>query len=135
MNAPSVVEVSAETFLKRVATGGGHFLVGEYRGSTVALVEYLDKESGKKESYVKVVHSVEVRGPSGLETIHLQERIDRAITAPEQYTNQCWLNPGMRIVVEPRGVEIEKGIKKFTCGAADMAVLLSQPQVEGGGKK
>ena len=135
MNAQVAVEVPAETFLKRVATDGGHFLVGEYRGSAVAVVEYLDKESGKKESYVKVVHSVETRSASGLETIHLQERIDRLITTPEQYKSQCWLVPGMRIVVEPRGVEIEKGIKKFTCGSADIRLLGSTGQREGGGQK
>ena len=130
MKTETVVEVSAENFLKRVGTEGGHFLVGEYRGSAVALVEYLDKESGKKESYVKVVHSVEVRGPSGLETIHLQERIDRSIITPEQYKNQCWLIPGMRIVVEPRGVEIEKGIKKFSCGSGDIRLLRGNAQGE-----
>ena len=135
MKTESVVEVPVETFAKRVATEGGHFLVGEYRGSAVAVVEYLDKESGKKESYLKVVHSVEVRSPVGLETIHLQERIDRAITTPEQCKSQCWLIPGMRILVEPRGVEIEKGIKKFSCGSADMALLRSHAPTEGGGKK
>ena len=135
MNTQTAVEIPVETFVKRVATEGGHFLVGEYRGSAVAVIEYLDKESGKKESYLKVVHSVEVRGPAGLETIHLQERIDRAIITPEQYKNQCWLIPGMRIVVEPRGVEIEKGIKKFSCGSADMAMLRSHAQGEGVAKK
>ena len=135
MNTQSAVEVSVETFLKRVATDGGHFLVGEYRGSAVTVVEYLDKESGKKESYVKVVHSVEVRGAPGLETIHLQERIAREITTPEQYKSQCWLVSGMRIVVEPRGVEIEKGIKKFTCGSADYRLLRGTGQKEGGGQK
>ena len=135
MNTQLAVEVPVETFVKRVGTEGGHFLVGEYRGSAVAVIEYLDKESGKKESYLKVVHSVEVRGPAGLETIHLQERIDRAIITPEQYKNQCWLIPGMRIVVEPRGVEIEKGIKKFSCGSADMAMLRSHAQGEGVAKK
>lgn len=135
MNAQTAVAVPVETFLKRVATDGGHFLVGEYRGSAVAAVEYLDKESGKKESYVKVVHSVEVRSAWGLETIHLQERIDRLITTPEQYKNQCWLVSGMRIVVEPRGVEIEKGIKKFACNSADIRLLQSTGQGEGGGPK
>lgn len=104
MKTESVIEVPVETFARRIVTEGGHFLVGEYRGSAVAVVEYLDKESGKKESYVKVTHSVEVRGPLGLETVHLQERIDRTISTPEQYKSQCWLIPGMRIVVEPRGV-------------------------------
>jgi hypothetical protein len=116
-----------------VATGGGHFLVGEYRGSAVTVVEYLDKESGKKESYVKAVHSVEVRSASGLETIHLQERVDRQLSTPEQYKNQCWLIPGMRIVVEPRAVEIEKGIKKFTCTSGDMFVLRSGTSPAKGG--
>jgi len=67
MKSASVSEASVETFINRVVADGGHFLVGEYRGSAVSVVEYLDKESGKKESYLKVVHSVEVRGAVGLE--------------------------------------------------------------------
>ena len=98
-------------------------------------MEYLDKESGKKESYVKVVHSVEVRGPSGLETVHLQERIDRSISTPDQYKNQCWLVPGMRIVVVPRQVEIDKGIKKFTCTSGDIQLLRGNGQQESLGRK
>lgn len=135
MKNESVLEVAAETFLKRIGTEGGHFLVGEYRGSAVSVVEYLDKESGKKESYLKVVHSVEVRGAVGLETAHLQEMIDRSITTPEQYKNQCWLVPGMRLVVVPRRVEIDKGIKKFTCVTSDMQLLRGNGQQEGAGKK
>jgi hypothetical protein len=135
MKNESVLEVPAENFLKRIGTEGGHFLVGEYRGSAVSVVEYLDKESGKKESYLKVVHSVEVRGSVGLETVHLQEMIDRSITTPEQYKNQCWLVPGMRLVVVPRRVEIDKGIKKFTCVTNDMQLLRSNGQQEGAGKK
>ena len=111
MNTQSVVEVPVESFIKRVVADGGHFLVGEYRGSAASVVDYLDKESGKKESYVKVVHSVEVRGASGLETVHLQEMLDRSITTPEQYKNQCWMIAGMKLVIVPRRVEIEKGIK------------------------
>jgi len=135
MKSETVLEVPAETFLKRIGTDGGHFLVGEYRGSAVSVVEYLDKESGKKESYVKVVHSVEVRGATGLETVHLQEMIDRGITAPDQYKNQCWLVPGMRLVVVPRRVEFDKGIKKFTCASGDMQLLRGNGQQEGAGKK
>ncbi len=118
-----VLEVSVDIFLDKVGTEGGHFLVGEYRGSGVSVVEYLDKESGKKESYLKVVHSVEVRGAPGLETVHLQELTDRSITTPEQYKNQCWLVPGMRVLVVPRRVEIDKGIKKFTCTSGDIQLL------------
>lgn len=129
------VEVSAEKFLQGVATKGGHFLVGEYRGSAVAVVEYLDKESGKKESYVKVMHSVETRGDAGLETVHLQEMLDRSIQTPAEYKNQCWLEPGMRILVVPRRVEVEKGIKKFTCTTADLAVLRSGALPEKGLQK
>ncbi len=135
MKTESVVEVPVESFLKRIGIDGGHFLVGEYRGSAVSVVEYLDKESGKKESYVKVTHSVEVRGATGLETVHLQEMIDRAITTPDQYKNQCWLVPGMRIVVVPRRVEIDKGIKKFTCASADMQLLRANGQQETVGRK
>ncbi len=135
MNTSKSIEVSVEAFLKQVGTEGGHFLVGEYRGSGVSVVEYLDKESGKKESYLKVVHSVELRGPSGLETIHLQERVDRSISTTDQYKNQCWLLSGMRIVVTPRQVEIDKGIKKFTCASADIQLLRGDGQKEIGGKK
>ena len=135
MKTASVSEVSVETFINRVVADGGHFLVGEYRGSAVSVVEYLDKESGKKESYLKAVHSVEMRGAVGLETVHLQELIDRSITTPEQYKNQCWLVPGMRLVVVPRRVEIDKGIKKFTCVTSDMQLLRGSNQQEGAGKK
>ncbi len=130
-----VAEVSVENFIKRVVADGGHFFIGEYRGSAVASLEYLDKESGKKEVYVKVTHSVEVRGPSGLETVHLQEMLDRSITTPEQYKNQCWLTPGMRILVVPRRVEIDKGIKKFTCTSAEIQRLSGNGQQDGAGKK
>lgn len=135
MKTDSAVEVSVEIFIKRVVADGGHFLVGEYRGSAVAVVEYLDKESGKKESYLKVVHSVEVRNATGMETVHLQEMIDRAITTPEQYKNQCWMIPGMRIIVIPRRVEIEKGIKKFSCTTGEIQRLSGNGQPEGIGKK
>jgi hypothetical protein len=135
MKSASVSEVSVESFISRVVADGGHFLVGEYRGSAVSVVEYLDKESGKKESYVKVTHSVEVRGPSGLETVHVQEMIDRSITSPEQYKNQCWLVPGMRVVVTPRRGEVDKGIKKFTCTSGDMQLLRGGAQGEVIGKK
>jgi hypothetical protein len=61
--------------------------------------------------------------------------IDRAITTPDQYKSQCWLVPGMRIVVVPRKVEIEKGIKKFSCTTGEMQRLTGNGQLEGSAKK
>jgi hypothetical protein len=60
---------------------------------------------------------------------------DRSITTPEQYKEQCWLVPGMRILVVPRRVEVDKGIKKFTCMTAEMFRLSGNGQQEGVGKK
>jgi|HubBroStandDraft_6_1064221.scaffolds.fasta_scaffold471091_2 hypothetical protein len=135
MKAATVNEVLADVFLQRIATHGGHFLVGEYRGSAVSVIEYLDKESGKKESYVKVVHSIEAGCEAGMETVHVQEMIDRAVVNPDQYKATCWLERGMRIVVVPRRVEIDKGIKKFTCATTDMLLLRNGGHPEKGEKK
>jgi hypothetical protein len=123
MKTESVAVITPEAFARRALNEGGNFLVGEYRGSKVAVVEYLDKETGRKESYVKVVHSIETGSEGGVETVHVQENIDRTIKTVDQY--ETWMRRGMKVVILPRSMTAEKGLKKFSCGSADMFHLAS----------
>ena len=133
MSNEQVQQVTAAQIAERLRKDGGLVLVGEYRGSTVAGVEYLDKATGQKAKYVKVVHAIETgSADGGLTVIHMQERVAKDLQDPKQY--QTWMKKGQRIAVRPKGVENDKGIFKVSCDTADICLVVDGPPSTAPGK-
>jgi len=123
MSSEQVQQVTVLQIAERLRKDGGLVLIGEYRGTTVADVEYLDKATGQKAKYVKVVHAIETgSADGGMTVMHMQERVGKDMQEPKQY--QTWLKKGQRIAVRPKGVENDKGIFKVSCDTADICLLV-----------
>ena len=107
--------------LEKARSDGALLLIGEYRGSCCELVKFLDKETGKAMSFVKLTHTLEVGGPSGLRVISVSERLDRSITDPKEVT--VALKKGQKVLVMDPDVATRSGQRVATCGEGKILVL------------
>jgi len=60
----------------------GPLFIGEYRGSLVELIQWVDKTDGKAKDFVKAVHLFEVVIAGAVQPIRVEERVPPAITDP-----------------------------------------------------
>lgn len=62
----------------------GPCLIGEYRGSKIERVDYVDKKDGKAKGFVKVTHLVEVGLGGAVTAVRVDEKVPETITDPAQ---------------------------------------------------
>lgn len=62
----------------------GPCLIGEYRGSKVERVEWVDKTDGKAKGFVKAVHLFEYGAGASLQAIRIEQRVPATITDPKE---------------------------------------------------
>lgn len=62
----------------------GPCLIGEYRGSKVERIDYVDKKDGKAKGFVKATHLFEVGVGGTVTAIRVDEKIQESITDPAQ---------------------------------------------------
>lgn len=85
----------------------GPCFCGEYRGSKVERVEWIDKTDGKKKPFVTSTHLFEF-GEAGLvQSVRIDQPVDREIMDPAQV--KIPFTRGRRYLIQLTGLRFEKG--------------------------
>ena len=69
--------------LLEAVLAGEVYLVGEYRGSHIGERSFVDKNDGKKKSFIGATHLVEISGKGKVEAVKMTQRIPDGITDPK----------------------------------------------------
>jgi hypothetical protein len=62
----------------------GPCLIGEYRGTKVERIDFVDKKDGKAKGFIKATHLVEVGLGGAVSAVRVDEKIPENITDPAQ---------------------------------------------------
>jgi hypothetical protein len=85
----------------------GPCFIGEYRGSKVESISYVDKTDGKAKSFIRVSHLFEIGAGASVQAIRVEERVPATVTDPKEV--KVTFKRGLQYLLSLQGLRIEKG--------------------------
>ena len=85
----------------------GLVFIGEYRGSIVELVQWVDKTDGKAKPFLRAAHLFEFGGVGKVQSVRLDHPIPKTATQPEDV--EIPFKRGARYAVQLNSMKNEKG--------------------------
>lgn len=82
-------------------------LIGEYRGSIIERVEWVDKQDGKAKGFVKATHLFEIGKGSVIQSIRIDESVPRTIEDPNLVKRR--FKKGSRYLLSLQSMKNDKG--------------------------
>jgi len=95
-----------DDLFKMLSNGGGIFIVGEYRGSSISNGSKRDIKTGAQRDWYNARHTIEVRNGNEVRKLFISQSADRAEACkPLPYP------PGTKIVARPVKIDEQSGIQ------------------------